>query len=95
MKTENNVATGGFMMKTVNNVAKMITDDYNAELESCKKGIKYCKEKIAEAETSEADDKWVIKEYQAVIEDDKKRIAEIKQTLLNIKELEVLNGQIS
>jgi hypothetical protein len=44
------------------------------ELERLKGGIEYCNECIAHAT-----EKWVIKEYQYVIEDNKKRIAEIEE----------------
>jgi hypothetical protein len=51
-----------------------IINDYKKEIESLENGIKYSQEKI-----SETDQVWAKKEYAAVIEEYKHKIAEIKR----------------
>jgi hypothetical protein len=57
-----------------------IVNDYNAEIESLLKQIKYSEEQI-----KGTDQVWAKKEYAAVIEGNKARIAEIEQILDNIR----------
>jgi len=69
-----NLAEGGMLEDSTTD--DFIKDEYKKEIESLYRQIQYSQEKIVEA-----DEKWVKKEYQQVIDENKKRIEELLQIL--------------